>query len=78
MFKRLSHLSGTKRFYFKDRKRFIALLRIFLAALAVFDALIYSLRKSAKDFKALMDGMKMTWRNLFSVLQNQLESSALI
>ena len=78
VFKRLSHLSGTKRFYFKDRKRFFALLRIFLAALAVFDALIYSLRKSPKEFKALMNGMKMTWRNLFSVLQQQLESNSLI
>jgi len=78
VFKRLSHLSGTKRFYFKDRKRFFALLRIFLAALAVFDALIYSLRRSAKDFKALMNGMKMTWQNIFSVLQQQMEGSALI
>ena len=43
VFKRLSHLTGTKRFYFKDPRRFYTMLRIFLAALASYDALISEL-----------------------------------
>ncbi len=65
-FKRLNHLTGTKRFYFKDPKRFFNMLPIFYAALAVLAALIHILRRYKSLFKALRDGVKPTWRNIFS------------
>jgi len=73
VFKRLSHLTGTKRFYFKDPRRFFTMLRIFLAAVASFDALICILKHSGKEFKRLLNGQKFTWKNFFSRLQDQLE-----
>lgn len=69
VFKRISHLSGTKRFYFKDPRAFFNMLHIFFAAIAVFDALIYILRRETQLFKSLLDGIKPTWRNIFSQLK---------
>jgi hypothetical protein len=73
VFKRISHLSGTKRFYFKDPRPFFNLLHLFFAAMAVFDALIYILRLDDELFKSILDGIKPTWRNIFSRLQEVLE-----
>jgi len=73
VFKRLSHLTGTKRFYFKDPRRFYTMLRIFLAAIASIDALICILRHSKKEFKRLLNGQKFTWKNFLSRLQDQIE-----
>lgn len=71
-FKRLSHHSGTKRFYCKRSKAFINLLRIFCAAVSTFDALISILKRKEGKFKLLLDGIKPTWRNIFSRLSEQL------
>ncbi|MBT3276132.1 MAG: hypothetical protein HN368_23490 [Spirochaetales bacterium] len=76
VFKRISHLAGTKRFYFKDPRRFYSMLRFFCAALAAFDAYISMVRHSPREFKLLLDGIKPTWKNIFSRLQDQLEDVA--
>ncbi len=69
VFKRISHLSATKRFYFKDPRPFFNLLHIFFAAMALFDAIIYILRRQKELFKSLLDGIKPTQRNIFSQLK---------
>jgi len=66
VFKRISHLSGTKRFYFKDSAPFFNLLRLFFAAIAAYDILLYILKRNEEQFKELLDGIKPTWRNIFS------------
>lgn len=72
VFKRLSHLAGTKRFYFKDHRQFFNMLHIFLAAVAVLDFLLTLLRAHKRLFDALRLGIKPTWRNLFSRIQEVL------
>jgi hypothetical protein len=72
VFKRISHLSGTKRFYFKDPRQFFNLLHIFFAAMAVLDCIIALLRAHKRLFAALRAGIKATWRNLFSRIQEVL------
>ena len=42
VFKRISHLAGTKRFYFKDPRQFFNLLHIFLAAVAVLARFVWA------------------------------------
>jgi len=76
VFKRISHLAGTKRFYFKDPRRFYSMLRLLFAALAAFDAYICIMRQSERDFKLLMDGAKPTLKNIFSKVADQLERAA--
>lgn len=76
VFKRISHLAGTKRFYFKDPRPFYTMLRLFCAALAAFDALISILRQRTREFKQLMNGAKTTWKMIFALLQDQLEEAA--
>jgi len=66
VFKRISHLSGTKRFYFKDHRQFFNLLRLFLAAIAVLDCILVLLRAHRRLYAALRGGIKGTWRNVFS------------
>jgi hypothetical protein len=75
VFKRISHLAGTKRFYFKDQRQFYSMLRLLFAALAAFDAYICIMRKSAQDFKRLIDGAKPTMKNIFSAVADQLEDA---
>jgi hypothetical protein len=72
VFKRISHLSGTKRFYFKDPRQFFNLLHLFFAAVAVLDCIIALLRAHRRLFAALRAGIKDTWRNLFSRIQEVL------
>jgi hypothetical protein len=68
VFKRLSKQSGTKRFHFKDPQRFYALLHLFCAAMALFDMLIAILQRAEESFKRILDGIKVTWNNVFSRL----------
>ena len=68
VFKRLNHIAGTKRFYFKDQRRFITLLRLFCAAVALLDATLYIFASEPELFKALRNGIKPTWLNVFSQL----------
>ena len=72
VFKRISHLSGTKRFYFKDHRQFFNLLNLFLAAVAVLDFILTLLRAHRRLFNALREGIKPTWLNLFSRIQEVL------
>ena len=72
VFKRISHLSGTKRFYFKDHRQFFNLLHIFFAAVAVLDCIIALLRAHQRLFAALRAGIKDTWRNVFSRIREVL------
>jgi hypothetical protein len=72
VFKRISHLSGTKRFYFKDHRQFFNLLRIFFAAMAVLGYINVLLRAHTRLFAALRDGIKGTWRNVFSRIREVL------
>ena len=66
VFKRISHLAGTKTFYFKDHRQFFNLLRLFFAAMAVLDCILWMLRAHRLLFAALRVGIKDTWRNVFS------------
>jgi len=72
VFKRISHLSGTKRFYFKDHRQFFNLLHLFFAAVAVLDCIIALLRAHKRLFAALRAGIKDTWRNVFSRIREVL------
>ena len=69
VFKRLNHLGGTKGFYFKDQRRFLNLLRLLAAAIALLGALVYNLAHQPQLYKALRNGIKPTWLNLFSRMQ---------
>ena len=75
VFKRISHLSGSKRFYFKDSAPFFSLLRIFFAALAAYDILLYILQRNEDEFKELLNGIKPTWRNIFSQIAESFEEN---
>ena len=66
IFKRISHLAGTKTFYFKDHRQFFNLLRLFFAAMAVLDCIMWMLRAHSRLFAALRCGIKDTWLNVFS------------
>jgi IS4 transposase len=72
-FKRLSQHTGTKRFYFKDPGAFFAVLRLFCTAVALLDILLHILRRNGLLFKSLLQGIKQTWRNMFSRLEQALE-----
>jgi hypothetical protein len=72
VFKRISHLAGTKRFYFKDHRQFFNLLHLFFAAVAVLDCIIALLRAHKYLFAALRAGIKDTWRNVFSRVREAL------
>jgi hypothetical protein len=72
VFKRLSHLVGTKTFYFRDPKPFFNLIRLMFLALAMYDILIYSLRSSPKFFNKIRKGIKPTWKNIFSQIDELL------
>jgi hypothetical protein len=77
VFKRLSKQSGTKRFHFKDPTRFYSLLRLFCAAVALFDMLIAILQREQKQFKRILDGIKATWNNIFSQLAENFPEGSL-
>lgn len=66
IFKRISHLAGTKTFYFKDHRQFFNLLRLFYTCLAVLDSIMVMLRTHPRVFAALRAGIKATWQNTFS------------
>ena len=72
VFKRISHLSGTKRFYFKDHRQFFNLLHLFFAAVAVLDCIIALLKAHKRLLAALRAGIKATWRNVFSRIREVL------
>jgi hypothetical protein len=75
LFKRLSHHAGTKRFYFKDPKAFFSMLRLFCTAIALLDMLLHILSRNALRFKSLLQGIKPTWKNMFSQLEQLLEAN---
>jgi hypothetical protein len=66
VFKRVSHLAGTKHFYFKDHRQFFNLLRLFYAAVATLDSIMAMLAAHPRLLAALRGGIKPTWRNVFS------------
>jgi hypothetical protein len=72
VFKRISHLSGTKRFYFKDHRQFFNLLRLFFAATTVLGYIMALLRQHRLTCAALRAGIKGTWRNVFSRIREVL------
>ena len=72
IFKRISHLAGTKTFYFKDHRQFFNLLQLFFAAMAVLDCIMWMLRAHARLFAALRFGIKDTWLNVFSCIDEVL------
>jgi len=73
VFKRLAHNTGTKKFYCKNPKAFYNMLRIFCAAMAVFDAFIKIFSRNEKTLKLLLDGIKPTWKNIFSQVEEYLD-----
>jgi hypothetical protein len=68
VFKRLTYLVGTKTVYFKDPKPFFNLLRLLCLALTVYGILIYSLLANPGFFNKIRNGIKPTWKNIFSQL----------
>ena len=72
VFKRLSHLVGTKTFYFRDPTPFFTLLRLLCLALAVYGILIHSLTQNIRFFNKIRKGIKPTWKNIFSQLDELL------
>ena len=72
IFKRISHLAGTKTFYFKDHRQFFNLLRLFFAAMGVLDCIMWLLRAHTLLFAALRRGIKDTWLNVFSRIEEVL------
>ncbi len=78
VFKRLSHLTATKRFYFKDSKPFFNMLKLFFAAIALFDILIKILQQDEDLFKSILNGIKLTWKNIFSQIEETLEPNIFI
>lgn len=72
VFKRISHLSGTKRFYFRDHRQFFNLLRLFFAAMTVLGYIMVLLREHQRIYAALRAGIKGTWRNVFSRIREAL------
>jgi len=72
VFKRVSHLSGTKRFYFRDERQFFNLLRLFFAATTVLGYIMALLQQHQRLFAALRAGIKGTWRNVFSRIREAL------
>lgn len=72
VFKRMSHLCGTKRFWSKDQRAYFTMVRLFAAAVAAFDAFISILRTDHTRYKRIMAGAKFTWKNFFSQLEERL------
>ena len=72
VFKRMSHLCGTKRFWFKDQRPYFTMVRLFAAAVAAFDAFISIVRTDQSMYNRIMRGAKFTWKNFFSQLEEQL------
>ena len=72
-FKRLSHHTATKRFYFKDPKPFFTMLRLFCTAIALLGILLQILRQNEQNYKRILNGIKETWKNVFSQLEETFE-----
>jgi hypothetical protein len=72
-FKRLSHHTATKRFYFKDPKPFFTMLRLFCTAIALLAMLLQILKQNEAEYKRILNGIKATWKNIFSQLEEILE-----
>ena len=73
IFKRLSKQAGTKRFYFKYSCPFFNMLRLFCAAVTIYQIFLYILQRNEKQYKALLDGIKPTWDNIFSRIEETFE-----
>jgi len=71
-------LTGTKRFYFKDSKPFFNMLKLFCAAIALFDILFNILQQDKEFFKSILDGIKLTWKNIFSQIELKLSDYCLL
>ena len=54
---------------------FFNLLRLFFAAIAAYDILLYILKRNEKEFKALLNGIKPTWKNIFSQIAETFEEN---
>jgi len=72
VFKRMSHLCGSKRFWFKDQQPYFTMVRLFAASVAAFDAFISILRTDPSRYNRIMKGAKFTWKNFFSQLEELL------
>jgi hypothetical protein len=49
------------------------MLHLFCTAIALLDILLHILRHNGLLFKSLLQGIKQTWRNVFSRLEQVLE-----
>jgi hypothetical protein len=50
------------------------MLLLFFSAITIFDADIYMLQQNTAAFKHVLGGMKFTWANLFSQLEEQIKN----
>jgi len=74
-FKRLSHHTATKRFYFKDPKPFFTMLRLFCTAIALLGMLLQILKQNAGEYKRILNGINETWKNIFSQSEETFETN---
>jgi hypothetical protein len=77
-FKRLSHHTATKRFYFKDPKPFFTMLRLFCTAIALLAMLLQILNQNEEEYKRILNGIKQTWKNVFSQLEETFETNIFV
>lgn len=77
VFKRLSHLAGTKQFRLKDPTAFLSLILLLCMAVGALDAYFSILRRDSSQFKEFLGGMKPTWLNLLAALRHASDGLAI-
>ncbi len=58
-----------------DSVPFFNLLKLFFAAIAAYDIILCILKRNEKELKALLNGIKPTWRNIFSQIVETFEEN---
>ena len=69
VFKRLSHLTGTKRYKCLESGSFRSFLILLCVAVAAIDTFVYILRQVPIKWKGFLDGIKPTWTNILFKLR---------
>lgn len=75
VFKRLSHLAGTKRFTCRGNGVFLCFLMLICASTAAIEAYTSILRRSAEEWKEFLAGIKPTLANILFRLRSQAVTS---
>jgi hypothetical protein len=73
VFKRLSHNAGTKRYHQKESKPFTIFASLLITALTLFSMLVKILMRDEQKFKQLLNGIKLTEKNIYSQIEEILK-----